>query len=287
MEPSAQQSGPIKHKRNRTAQSCVQCRQRKVRCDRGYPCAPCLRSKSSLECSYDKRNPPQGNSSSKNSSILEHRAGRPTRQETHLSSSYNNRINENAAAVTIQPGAAAQSQRLIEDLQEQVQQLKEAVSGSVYATQNSSPSGLPVGANKIEEQPIKAPTSHLRNTWDKTKIYGPNNWIHTAGQVMPTSLFGPKKASVLIISSSKFLGSSYHRMCRSRHNSVIKPNSLIYSRSVSVSRNCIKNIALMTMPLCPRIYLAPFPRNLHAMSLFNVISKHWNRYTAYCMYHPS
>ncbi|KAL3704905.1 erg26, C-3 sterol dehydrogenase [Talaromyces marneffei ATCC 18224] len=182
MEPSAQQSGPIKHKRNRTAQSCVQCRQRKVRCDRGYPCAPCLRSKSSLECSYDKRNPPQGNSSSKNSSILEHRAGRPTRQETHLSSSYNNRINENAAAVTIQPGAAAQSQRLIEDLQEQVQQLKEAVSGSVYATQNSSPSGLPVGANKIEEQPIKAPTSHLRNTWDKTKIYGPNNWIHTAGQ---------------------------------------------------------------------------------------------------------
>lgn len=228
MEPPAQQNGTIKHKRNRTVQACVHCRQRKVRCDRRYPCAPCLRSKNSLECSYDTRNTPKGNASSENFPILQHRTGRPTRQETPLSSSSNNRINEDAAVITVQPGAAAHSQRLIEDLQEQVQQLKEAVSSSVYAANNSGPSELPVGANKAEGQPIKAPAPLLRNAWDKTKIFGPNNWIHTAEQVMFTSLSGPRKVSVLITSSSKFLGSSSHRMCRSQNDSVIKLNWLIF-----------------------------------------------------------
>lgn len=182
MEPPAQPNGTIKHKRNRTTQSCVQCRQRKVRCDRGYPCAPCLRSKNSLECSYERRH-----ASSENFSILQHRTGRPAVQEMPPSSSTINRTAGDATVVSIQPGAAAHSQRLIEDLQEQVQQLREAVSSSVYTTRNPGPSGPPVGDNRTEVQTIKSPTSHLRNAWDKTKIFGPNNWIHTAEQVIFTS----------------------------------------------------------------------------------------------------
>lgn len=219
MEPPAQQNGTIKHKRNRTAQSCVQCRQRKVRCDRGYPCAPCLRSKSSLECAYDRRNTPKGNTSTESFSIQQPRTGSTNRQETPLSSPSNNRITEND-----QPGAAAQSQRSIEDLQGQVQQLKEAVSRSVDAARISGPSALPEGAHSTGEQPIKAPTPHLRNAWDKTKLFGPNNWLHTAEQVMFTSQFEHKKASFLITSSSKFLGSLSHRMCRSQNDLVIKPS---------------------------------------------------------------
>lgn len=187
MEPPAQPNGAIKHKRNRTAQSCVPCRQRKVRCDRGYPCAPCLRSKNSLECSYDRRNTPNGRVSSENSSILQHRTGRTNFQETPLSSSSINRRAEDAAVGTVLPGAVAHNQRLIEDLQEQVQQLKEAVSSSVYTTRHPGPSGLPVGDHRTEDLPTKAPTSHLRNAWDKTKIFGPNSWIHTAEQVIFTS----------------------------------------------------------------------------------------------------
>lgn len=228
MEPPAQPNGTIKHKRNRTTPSCVQCHQRKVRCDRGYPCAPCLRSKNSLECSYDRRNIPPRNASTERYSILQHRTGPTTRQETPLSSPSNNRTTEDAAVVTVQPGADAHSQRLIKDLQEQVQQLKEVVTSSVYATKNSDSSRLPVGANKTEDQPIKAPASLLRNAWDKTKIFGPNNWIHTAEQVAFTSLSGPTKDSVLITSSSKSLGSSSHRMCRSQNDSVIKLNWLIF-----------------------------------------------------------
>lgn len=192
-EPPAQPNSTIKHKRNRTAQSCVQCRQRKVRCDRGYPCAPCLRSKSSLKCSYDRRSTPKGNAPSESSSILQHRAGRPVRQEISLTSSSTNRTAEDADAVT-EPGAAAHSQKLIEDLQEQVQQLKGAVSSSAYFSNNSGPVVLPAGAGKTEEQPLKAPTSHLRNAWDKTKIFGPNNWIHTAEQVLVTQNLDLKKS---------------------------------------------------------------------------------------------
>jgi hypothetical protein len=228
MEPPAQPNGRIKHKRNLTAQSCVQCRQRKVRCDRGYPCAPCVRSKSSLECSYDRRNTPQGNASTERFSILQHRIRSTAGQEIPLSSSSNNRTTEDAAVVTIQPRAAAHSQRLIEDLQKQVQQWKEAIPNSVCATRNSDSSGLSVGAKKTEDQPLKAPASHLRNAWDKTKIFGPNNWIHTVEQVIFTSLFGPRKVSVLITSSFKFLGSSSHRMFRSQNDSVIRLKWLIF-----------------------------------------------------------
>lgn len=187
MEPPAQPNRTIKHKRNRTAQACVQCRQRKVRCDRAYPCAPCLRSKNSLECSYERRNMPNGHASSENFSILQHRTRRPGVQEMPLSSSAINRRAGDATVVSVQPGAAAHSQRLIEDLQEQVQQLREAVSGSIHTTRNTGPSGPPVGDNRTEVQPIKTPKSHLRNEWDKTKIFGPNNWIHTAEQVISTS----------------------------------------------------------------------------------------------------
>ncbi|KAL4793759.1 hypothetical protein BDV19DRAFT_399929 [Aspergillus venezuelensis] len=39
-------------KRRRPAKACEQCRQRKVRCDLKLPCGPCMRAKSSLNCSY-------------------------------------------------------------------------------------------------------------------------------------------------------------------------------------------------------------------------------------------
>ncbi|PKY01702.1 C6 zinc finger domain protein [Aspergillus campestris IBT 28561] len=51
----AGQGGP--RKRRRPAQSCEQCRHRKVRCDRNIPCGPCTRARSSPHCSYRDRSP--------------------------------------------------------------------------------------------------------------------------------------------------------------------------------------------------------------------------------------
>ncbi|KAL4963695.1 uncharacterized protein BDV14DRAFT_176183 [Aspergillus stella-maris] len=44
-------------KRRRPAKACEQCRQRKVRCDPKLPCGPCMRAKSSLNCSYKDAQP--------------------------------------------------------------------------------------------------------------------------------------------------------------------------------------------------------------------------------------
>lgn len=44
-------------KRRRPAQSCEQCRHRKVRCDRNIPCGPCTRARSVLHCFYRDRSP--------------------------------------------------------------------------------------------------------------------------------------------------------------------------------------------------------------------------------------
>ncbi|RDW79247.1 C6 zinc finger protein [Aspergillus mulundensis] len=51
----AGEDGP--RKRRRPAQSCEQCRQRKVRCDRNVPCGPCTRARSDLHCSYRDKSP--------------------------------------------------------------------------------------------------------------------------------------------------------------------------------------------------------------------------------------
>lgn len=42
---------PPRRKRNRPAKSCFQCRQRKIRCDRKYPCGSCIRAKFD-NCTY-------------------------------------------------------------------------------------------------------------------------------------------------------------------------------------------------------------------------------------------
>ncbi|KAL4957566.1 hypothetical protein BDW69DRAFT_191536 [Aspergillus filifer] len=44
-------------KRRRPAKACEHCRQRKVRCDLKLPCGPCMRAKSSLDCSYKDAQP--------------------------------------------------------------------------------------------------------------------------------------------------------------------------------------------------------------------------------------
>lgn len=45
---------PPRRKRNRPAKSCLQCRQRKIKCDQQHPCGSCLRSKYD-NCAYTQR----------------------------------------------------------------------------------------------------------------------------------------------------------------------------------------------------------------------------------------
>lgn len=59
---SAGSPGPIKlgepRRRNRPALSCIQCRTRKIRCDRNEPCASCMKSKI-VNCTYEEARRPK------------------------------------------------------------------------------------------------------------------------------------------------------------------------------------------------------------------------------------
>ncbi|KAG9233581.1 fungal-specific transcription factor domain-containing protein [Amylocarpus encephaloides] len=49
--PEPRTAAPSQRKRRRPALSCVECRRRKIKCDRNIPCAPCTQSKSAT-CTY-------------------------------------------------------------------------------------------------------------------------------------------------------------------------------------------------------------------------------------------
>lgn len=49
---------PTPRKRRRPALSCVQCRRRKIKCDRNFPCGQCEQSKSATACFYSPDDAP-------------------------------------------------------------------------------------------------------------------------------------------------------------------------------------------------------------------------------------
>ena len=52
--------GGVKH-RHRTPISCSQCRRRKIRCDRQFPCGPCLARDAADSCQYEGGPPTESN----------------------------------------------------------------------------------------------------------------------------------------------------------------------------------------------------------------------------------
>ncbi|KAF7562415.1 hypothetical protein G7046_g1713 [Stylonectria norvegica] len=57
-------SGPPARKRQRVRLSCLECRRRKLSCDRGFPCERCIKSGTPDRCSYESRNGDVVNASS-------------------------------------------------------------------------------------------------------------------------------------------------------------------------------------------------------------------------------
>lgn len=186
MEPPAQNAYTVTpRKRRRPALSCVQCRQRKVRCDRGLPCGPCVRARSSLasSCFYDSPNRPGRRASIENVS-------QPHRTRTRQSMSVSSNDAESEKAGTA-PQSHSQRRRSMEDLQQRIVQLEELVLRGIPTQRNPAlVSGRIEGQRPTNaagpwssSQPLKAPPPQLRISAQKTKIFGANSWIQTAEQV--------------------------------------------------------------------------------------------------------
>jgi Fungal Zn(2)-Cys(6) binuclear cluster domain len=180
MEPPAR-SNLILRKRRRPALSCVQCRQRKVRCDRGFPCGPCVRSRTSLElaCFYEDSKRHSQSASTENVSHSLRPEHLVPRQETSISLPSNDGESERAAA--------SQGQRSIEDLQQRIFQLEETVARSVNSRGNFAQASIPNEGHhhpntdrSVGLQPLKAPAPRLRSSIDKTKVFSASHWVHIA-----------------------------------------------------------------------------------------------------------
>ncbi|KAK8146344.1 hypothetical protein G3M48_003227 [Beauveria asiatica] len=76
MEP-----GPA-HRRRRPAVACSECRRRKIRCDRGFPCGPCRKSLPALSCIYHSQPRAYAASAPPRSHTVQHQP-RPKVNNTH------------------------------------------------------------------------------------------------------------------------------------------------------------------------------------------------------------
>ncbi|KAL5417814.1 hypothetical protein PMIN04_007587 [Paraphaeosphaeria minitans] len=150
-------TGPVR--RRRPALSCVECRKRKVKCDRARPCGPCTRIQSPT-CTYrlhpwnkDRESPIRRPS--------------PIAATSSEASAHND---PNSPA----PGLRSDSQIDLEKKDETIQQLVDRVR-QLESTLGSSSNSLPLEPNSRVDPIIHQSTA---GHFVKSKFYGESHWIN-------------------------------------------------------------------------------------------------------------
>ncbi|EYE92276.1 uncharacterized protein EURHEDRAFT_380360 [Aspergillus ruber CBS 135680] len=177
-------------KRRRPALSCVQCRQRKVRCDRAFPCGPCTRARHSIPCSYSFSSQ-EGIESAQSSSRI-----------ARVASGHS----EDGSDFQPVCQAARQSlplEQMVQDLQDRVWRLEQVVSLNRESECFTRDGGLSQSlyelsnrVSNIEQQMtrsiaglgpqdtcIPAPTLRLKTTPEKTKVASQGHWTNAFHQL--------------------------------------------------------------------------------------------------------
>ncbi|KAI0460590.1 hypothetical protein F5B21DRAFT_510803 [Xylaria acuta] len=204
-------SVPRKRQRHRPAKSCEPCRSRKVRCDRGLPCRPCLRSRASLLCTYKSDDDMPVSPGSQ--------AHTPTQPE----------VAENAGVLpstprTCRSGDAPGSiepvctiseahEPTTSSLSRRVSVLEQLLQHSEHdSRQTSSLKDLEARLSRIEQRMstssseprppdkselrIKLPRPYLRPEHEKTRLFGKTHWVHSLDQFNILSQMQSKPYSV-------------------------------------------------------------------------------------------
>lgn len=156
-------------KRRRPATSCEACRTRKVRCDQGLPCGPCKRSRSKVDCVYR---------SEENNGSLNARSAVSLESDTEF---HPNQARVSTSVLT-DDGADNLAARI--DRLERLLDRRET--GHQYVPKEPSP---------------VRPRLLLRNTPDKTRLFGPGHWMYIAqALVRLRDLFTSQAARMLTAS---------------------------------------------------------------------------------------
>ncbi|QQK40079.1 C6 transcription factor, putative [Penicillium digitatum] len=204
-------------KRRRPPKSCDPCRRRKVRCDREFPCGQCERARTSLQCFY---RPAVAVSSPSGGELSQFTAPCVLEELTPPSQAIDPQTHGRPPAPTSQSQPQDHDQyqnKIVQDLQRRLRRLEERlpVPPVSRATTGPNPSVTQTQALRhlhdrvlgAEEQlsdasrpspsvngwAIPATLPRLRVTPDKTKLFGPSHWLHTAEKFQVLGKFDAKE----------------------------------------------------------------------------------------------
>ncbi|KAE8373111.1 hypothetical protein BDV26DRAFT_285391 [Aspergillus bertholletiae] len=184
-------------KRRRPAQSCEQCRLRKVRCDRNIPCGPCTRARSVLNCSYRDKSQSPGSADEDNIDtsgntqrpVMEAVNQRPPDRlvptdlaDTNLQSKVElplQEIRHRLQSLEDRLTALAKNTRLSRDdrrLEQALHDLTEKTR-NIEQQLNATPRHFRT-AHENDDLTVSDIPWHLNVAAGKTKLLGPTHWLH-------------------------------------------------------------------------------------------------------------
>ncbi len=194
MSESANVQHPPVRKRRRPALSCEQCRRRKIKCDRTYPCGQCLQAKAT-ECTYSPGSLPVTTGHMNRAPVdnAPERAAIPNRAKIpsipssiHQSSNHSSSPHATHASdgtETTWPSPARESlhheQLSSKALLERVLNLEKKIAPANEDTSQDSPTRLARKEifGKLERK------QNIRGTVSKTRFFGQSHWMYSFGGV--------------------------------------------------------------------------------------------------------
>ena len=189
---------PQPRKRRRPALSCIQCRRRKIKCDRNMPCGQCISSKTS-ECQYSSDPAPQSKRSRVNengqypvtSSAIDHSPGSTTHASPNSNGGTDNvirgilpnstsfwaertAIDEGPLPLRGQTTVPRQtpSDPTVQALLDRVHKLEQIISEN---------DAMDAGPSLVNAPYVRGPS--LRGSLSKTRFFGQSHWVNSIDQV--------------------------------------------------------------------------------------------------------
>lgn len=174
-------SQPPPRKRRRPALSCEQCRRRKIKCDRTYPCSQCLQSKTA-SCSYSPDTirglRPVNDTSTvpvPSSLDLPNRArettGDPSTQTSSTGVSPNAILNSDANL------SSSWTSPSVPNIDDETSNPKTPLHGIKELVDTDVQTHIPTSESFLRD----STGNGLRGTISKTRFYGPSHWMHSYG----------------------------------------------------------------------------------------------------------
>ncbi|KAI0486730.1 hypothetical protein F4859DRAFT_502158 [Xylaria cf. heliscus] len=189
-------SVPRKRQRHRPAKSCEPCRSRKIKCDRGLPCRPCMRSRASLLCTYKSDHVPVSPGSQAHTptqhNAVEEGGVLPGTPDTSRSGDAPGSIEPfGIISEAHEPTTSSLAHRvgILEQLFQhsdhdprQINSLKDLEARLSRIEQRIGTSSSETRPLDRSELRIKLPRPHLRPEHEKTRLFGKAHWVHSLDQ---------------------------------------------------------------------------------------------------------